>query len=285
MKTKNLVLASLLSIALFVGCNSNESTDSANSAISSEDAVVDSEIDASVDDVSLIVEDQFAVQQSLTTKVVNPVKSILPDCATVTSVLTNDTYTRTIDFGTAGCAMANGNVLKGKIIISFSKSATTAAKTISYSLVGFYHNNKLVEGNKTIVREVKSTNALAEAHPVVTHSVEVKITYPDGKTYTRTGNRIREMIEGYATTDVVTDNVFLVSGSNSTTFPDGSIFSSTIKTPLHIVMGCKNPIPVSGVITIVKKDKEATIDYGNGTCDLVGTLTVNGVTKEIKLRK
>lgn len=287
MKTKFLLFFSLLSITILVGCSSNESTEAGASSktITTDDVVANSEIDASVDDISIIAEDQYSVQQSTTTRTSTTVKSILPLCATITTVLTTDTYTRTVDFGTDGCTLPNGNVVKGKIIISFSKNLLTPSKTISYTLVGFYHNGKLIEGNKTITRELKSTDLLATIHPVTTHSVDVKITFPDGKTYSRTGTRVREMVEGFDTIGNWEDNVFLVWGYNITTFPNGAKYTFTITTPLRIVMSCKMPFPVKGVIEVVKNDAKATLDYGNGDCDKLATVTIDGVAKEIVLRK
>jgi hypothetical protein len=287
MKTKFLLFVSLLSVTLFIGCSSNESTDAATSSktITTDEVIANSEIDATVDDISIIAEDQYSVQQSTTSRTSAPVKSILPVCATITTVLTNDTYTKTIDFGVDGCTLPNGNMVKGKIIISFSKNFLTPSKTISYTLVGFYHNGKLIEGNKTITRELKITTLLATVHPVTTHSVDVKITFPDGKVYSRTGTRVREMVEGFDTIGNWEDNVFSVSGSNITTFPNGSKNIFTITTPLRIAMSCKMPFPVKGVIEVAKNDAKATLDYGNGDCDKLANITINGVTKEIVLRK
>ena len=45
------------------------------------------------------------------------------------------------------------------------------------------------------------------------------------------------------------------------------------------------PFPVSGVVENVKNDSKATLDYGNGDCDKLATITINGVTKEIVLKK
>ena len=45
------------------------------------------------------------------------------------------------------------------------------------------------------------------------------------------------------------------------------------------------PFPVSGIVEIVKNDAKATLDYGNGDCDKLATITINGVSKEIVLRK
>lgn len=287
MKTKFLLFVTLLSLTLFIGCSTNESTDAtaASKTISTDDVVANSEIDATVDDLSIIAEDQFSVQQSLTSKTSGPVISMLPPCATITTVLTNDTFTKTIDFGTDGCALPNGNIVKGKIIISFSKNFLTPSRTISYTLVGFYHNGKLIEGNKTITHELKSTTLLAALHPVTTHSIDVKITFPDGKVYSRIGTRVREMVEGFDTIGNWEDNVFLVWGYNTTTFPNGEKYTFTITTQLRIAMSCKMPFPVKGVITIVKNDAEATLDYGNGDCDDLATITIKGVVKEIHLRK
>lgn len=287
MKTKFLLFVSLLFIAIFIGCSTNESTDvsATSKTITTDDAVANSEIDATVDDISIIAEDQFSVQQNATTRTSGVVKSILPICATVTTVLTGDTYTKTIDFGTDGCTLANGNIVKGKIIISFSKNFTTPSKTISYTLVGFYHNGKLIEGNKTMTHELKTTALLATVHPVTTHSVDVKITFPDGKVYTRIGTRVREMVEGYDTIGNWEDNVFLVWGYNITTFPNGAKYTFTITTPLRIAMSCKIPFPVKGVVEITKNDGKAILDYGNGDCDKLATITINGVTKDIVLRK
>lgn len=287
MKTKILLFVTLFSITLFIGCSTNESVDlpSTSNTILTEDVIVNSEIDASLDDVTIIAEDQFSVQQSLTSKTSSPVISMLPTCATITTVLANDTFTKTIDFGTVGCALPNGNIVKGKIIISFSKNFLTPSKTISYNLQGFYHNGKLIEGNKTITHEIKSTKLLTELHPVTTHSIDMKITFADGKLYSRIGTRVREMIEGFDTFGNWEDNVFVLWGYNITTFPNGEKYTFTITTPLRIAMSCKMPFPVKGVITIVKNDAEATLDYGNGNCDNLATITINGVVKEIVLRK
>ena len=295
MKTKILLFASLLSIAFFMSCD-NETTNTAvdPKTITVDDAVVNSEIDASVDDVTIIVEDQFDVQKSLISKTSanertssGGMKSMLPVCATITFALTNDTWTRTIDFGTQGCILPNGNVVKGKIIISFSKNFTTTSKTILYKLDGFYHNGNKIEGSSTIIHELKDSVLLPNIiHPVTTHRIEIKITSPEGKVFTSVGTRVREMVEGFLTISNWEDNVFKVWGYKTTTFPNGSKYNCIIKeSPLVIKMSCKLPFPVSGVVNIEKNDVKATLDYGKGECDKLATITINGVSKEIELKK
>ncbi|NDP25898.1 MAG: hypothetical protein GZ087_00505 [Flavobacterium sp.] len=289
MKTKILFFATLLAMTLFIGCNSNETVDATatSSTITAEDAIANSEIDAAVDDVSLVAEDQFDMQKSSAAKTSSGMPSMMPSCATITTVLTNDTWTRTIDFGTQGCALPNGNVVKGKIIVSFSKNFTTPIKTISYNLVGFYHNGKLIEGSKTITHELKTSDLLTAIHPVTTHSIDVKITFADGKIYSRIGTRVREMVDGFATMTNWEDNVFKVWGYNITTFPNGSKYTCTIQktVPLVIKMSCKMPFPVSGIVEITKNDGKATLDFGKGDCDDLATISLNGVVKEFHLKK
>jgi hypothetical protein len=286
MKNKFLLFATLLFITFFIGCDNESVNESAaTTAITADETVINTEIDAAVDDVAIIAEDQFDMQNSLVAKTSAPIRSMLPDCASVTKVLTNDTWTRTIDFGTQGCTMPNGNVLKGKIIVSFSKNFSTSLRTISYQLEGFYHNDKLVEGSKTITHQRKTSDLLAVIHPVSTHSIDVKVTFPDGKIYARTGTRVREMVEGFVTISNWEDNVFKVWGNHTTTFPRGIIYVNTIKTPLVFKMSCKMPFPVSGITEMVKNEIKSTLDFGNGDCDKLATMTVNGVSKEIVLKK
>jgi hypothetical protein len=285
MKTKNLFIASFMAIALFASCTSNDTPANSITATSTEQVAIDSKIDASIDDVSNIVEDQFSIKQNMTSKSTETMKSILPACAKVTWTLVDGNFTGTIDFGTEGCALENGNILKGKITITFSSNFTTAEQTITYSFDGFTHNGKKLQGTKTITRSLKSTDLLTAVHPVFTCTVDMTVTFEDGAVYTRTGNRVREMVEGYGTKGNWDDNVFLVTGSGTTTMPNGDKCSSTIKTPLRFVMACKRPFPVSGTVLKVKNNIETLVDFGTGECDNLATATTAGVITTIELKK
>jgi hypothetical protein len=290
MKPKIILTSVLMAFAFFISCSTNESIQE-TAAVTSEDIIADADIDGAFDDVSNVAEDQYGMQQSSTLKTSQTVKSILPACATVTIVLTNDRWTRTIDFGTEGCTLQNGNVVKGKIIVSASRNFAELTKTMTISFVNFYHNKKLIEGTRTITNTVKSTELLTTAHPVFTNSIDMTVTFSDGKKYSRKGTRVREQVEGIDTKFTLEDNVYLVWGYHITTFPNGSKLTATIKTPLRFVMACKLPFPVSGTKTFLKTDKddlnkrEGLIDFGTGECDALATITINGTTREINLKK
>ncbi len=283
MKTKSIILANLFAFILF-SCSSNEPL-SDTTSVSSNDIILTAEVDATLDDITTIAEDQFSEQISITGKSSVLRKSILPDCATITTVLTNSTWTRTIDFGTDGCTLRNGNTVKGKIIISFINDFTALTHTISYTFEGFYHNGKLVEGNKSISRSKKSTELQSEIHPVINHSIDLTITFNDRTIYDIAGTRTKEMTEGFDTPLEWSDNVFMESGNNTITRRNGTVITTEITTPLRFEISCLSPFPVSGTKTITKNDSTATLDFGNGECDTLATLTKNGVTTEIDLRK
>lgn len=285
MKTKILSGIAFVLLSFFISCDSSNDENKTNPVLTTEDVAIESKIDVAIDDVVSIVEDQYAVQQNSPNKSSVALKGFLPTCATITTVLSDGIWTRTIDFGTEGCLLPNGNLVKGKIIISFSSDFTSPIRTISYTFVDFYHNNKLLQGNKTITYELKSTALLIAVHPVMTFTVDMKITFDDGRIYTRTGTKVKETVEGYGTPLIWDDNVFLVTGNSTTTLPDGDIIVKTITTPLRYVMTCNLPFPVSGVVTITKNDSEGVLDFGNGVCDNLATLTINGVTTEIILQK
>ncbi|WP_337968631.1 hypothetical protein [uncultured Flavobacterium sp.] len=286
MKTKVLFIGTLVALSFFISCNSDEKTnDGTTTAISNNEIITTSKIDASIEDVTNIAEDQFNAQQNNTAKPGGPVKNFLPSCATITTVLTNNTWTKTVDFGVEGCTLDNGNVVKGKMVVSFANDFSASTQTISYTFDGFYHNGKKLQGSKSIVRTIKTTNLLATAHPVSTATVDMTITFDDGGVYTRKGSLVKEMVAGYDTWFNWEDNAFLVTGSGSTTFPNGDTFSAEITTPLEFDASCRKPFAVKGVVSITKNGATAVLDYGDGNCDTLAKVTKGGVTEEIDLKK
>jgi hypothetical protein len=274
MKIKNVLLG--LTLSMFIlSCSNDDKTSSTEMS----DAKVSAKIDIVTEDVSQIVEDQFSLQANPGAgKTSENITQDLPPCATVTVTLTPTSWTRTVVF--ENCELPNGNTVDGTIIVSGSLNFDTPSHTISYTFVDFHHNNILVEGNRTIVRSFQSTTTLAQPHPVATMSIDMTLTFPNGNVYTRVGNRVREMIEGFGTPMVWMDNVFSITGSWTTTFPAGTQ-TSTITTPLRVRANC--PFIVRGIVSIVRNNNTGVLDYGNGECDNQATLTVNGTTTTITL--
>ncbi|MEN9337552.1 MAG: hypothetical protein RLZZ500_2539 [Bacteroidota bacterium] len=288
MKTIKWMLGAAV-VAVMVSCSKEDKV--AN--FSAEEATVNAKMDIANNDVTDIVEgeERNTYDNSLSGKTTEPMTQNLPSCATVTRVpafgtaITPGTQvTKTIDFGTTGCPLANGNVVKGRIIITFVFDPGATSHTINYQFDNFYHNAIKYEGNKTFTRTMTVATATSPSHPIVTMNMDMTATFPNGNSYHRVGQRVREIVAGFDTPALLADNVYQVTGSWTTTFPNTSIQTSTITTPLQIKMSCmavNKPLIVSGVISIVRNGNSATLDYGDGTCDNTALFTFNGTTVTI----
>lgn len=288
---KKLILSLALAIAM-VSCSKNEDD---NSTITAEEAQINAKLDIANDDVADIVAQQEMSTYSNTTtgRTTEDDNSILSNCATVTRVpafgtpITPGTLvTKTIDFGTTPCQLDNGNYVSGKIIITFTYQPDATSHTITYTFDNFRHNGILFVGNKTFTRTMTAATPSSPSHPIVTMNMDVTATFPNGNSYTRVGQRIREIIAGFDTPAIWTDNVYRVTGSWTTSFPNTTIQYSTITTPLIVKLSCavvNKPLLVQGVITIVRNGNTATLDYGDGTCDNLAVFTINGNSYNINI--
>lgn len=293
MKTTKILLAVALSLAIF-SCSKKDNNDEVN--FSADEAAVNAKIDVANDDVSDIVEGQFdatSADPASGKSVENAAAPApnLPSCVMMTRVPAVGTpitvgtlVTKTVDFGTAGCPMPNGNILKGKIIISFTFNPNAPSHVINYQFDNFYHNAIKFDGNKTFTRTMTADTATSASHPIVVMTMDMSATFPDGRVFTRVGTRTREIIEGYNTPLVFLDNVYRITGNWTTTRPNATAQTSTITTPLRVRMSCvsaNKPLIVAGVISFERNNQTATLDYGNGDCDNTAVFTFNGVSYTI----
>jgi hypothetical protein len=284
MKTKILFLGLVLSL-LTISCNKDNEE---NSTITADEASMNAKIDIANDDISDIVDGQFVatMDNNVSGKSNEVSATYLPACATSirvpaigTAITPGTLVTKTLDFGTTGCPMPNGNILKGKIIMSFIYSPGAASHTINYQFLNFYHNALKFDGNKSFTRTMSVATAASPSRPIVAMNMDMTVTFPNGNVLQRTGTRTREIIAGFNTPNVFLDNVYQVTGTWTTTFPNTTVQTSTITTPLNVKMSCINvnkPLLVSGVITFVRNNTTATLDYGNGNCDNLAVFTING---------
>ena len=277
MKTNSLLkIVALFAVVLFASC-SKDNNDTA-STFTATDVATNAKIDQISNDVSDIIDDQYAEQNPTGRPNLSIETVLLPPCAIVTTTVTSTTWTKTINFGTTGCAMPNGAILRGIITISGSLNYTLQNYVISYTFVNFYHNDVLVQGNRTVTRSFISTTYQTAIHPVNVMDMNMTFTI-QGNVYTRVGTRTRECVEGYDTRLILTDNVYVVTGTWTTTFPNGIVHSNEISSihPLRIRMNCNYRI-VSGIVNITRPNHTAILDYGTGTCDNIATISIDGGT-------
>jgi hypothetical protein len=276
MKTNSILkLTVLFAVILFASCT-KDNNDLAN-AFTTEDLQTNAKLDQVANDLSDIIDDQYFTENP-TGKSIAPVEiNSLPPCATVTRTFTATSWTRAINFGTTGCAMPNGAILRGIVRVTGSLPYTRTNYVISYSFDGFYYNDFLVQGNRTITRSFGTSTYQTAVHPINVMDMNMTFTNSRG-IFTRVGTRTRECVEGFDSV-IWTDNVYVVTGNWTTTFPNGNIHSNAISntTPIRIRLNCDYRV-VSGIVNITRPNHTAVLNYGTGTCDNEATISIDGGT-------
>ena len=235
----------------------------------------EAEIDKFSDESSAIIEEAYLMEEFPNTKS-NVTDRYLPDCVTITAVIVQNMKTVTLDFGD-GCELRNGNFVSGKIILEYERDPEAATKMITYSFEDFYFNRKNIEGGGSILRERSNENG----NPQSTKTFDITITWPDNTFANKNGMKVREMIEGQDTL-AWGDNVFLITGNWMFTKKDGTKLSAEVVEALRRELACK--FLVSGIIKLTKNENSAVLSYGDGECDDLATVSINGgESREINL--
>ncbi len=278
------VSALLLTTALIFSCSNEETTTEefvVDPNLSELNVSLDAQTDAASDEIIGIVDivyanDELESTNSTGRAAQQPVG--LPDCVTITTVVTSTSKEKTIDFG-EGCELNNGHVLAGIIFMSYDKDMEAATKTISVSFEDFTFNDIAVEGGKSIFRQRSNDNG----NPQSDATVDIVLTWPDGETASRVGTRTIEWIEGFGS-GFWGDNVFEITGNRTTTFRNGNVHAGEITVPLRRELACR--FIVSGTVSLQRNEATGTLDFGDGSCDNDATLTgPDGTVYEINLRR
>lgn len=204
------------------------------------------------------------------------------DATSPCAQVTRDTiaHTMSIDFGT-GCACLDGRTRKGKIMVSYTGNyfETGAVKTITFQ--NYFVNDYEVQGTRTITNNGQDATTHHWSWGIV--ATNMKITKPDGTWVQWSSTRTREMIDGFNTPANWSDDVYQSTGSFTGSNSEGKNFTANITTPLIRRIAC-NWID-TGVITIAVSGETLNhvLDFGNGTCDNLATITTGSVILNITL--
>ena len=277
MKKITLLLSLTLFLAAmtFTACEKNED-DNTNTTLTvkaaEDEALADTywnAIDSDIDFVSDLMEN-------------NGFKSVTDTCPMIIVDHPDSVFfprTITIDYGDNYCETWNGRLKKGKIIIHITNRMHLEGSVRTVTLEGFYINEHHIEGLKTL-----TNNGLNDSgHMNFDVTLEGgTITFPDGATITRTVNHNREWTVGIETPRYWWDNEWLIRGTASGTNRNGNSFNNEITTPVLVKAVCR--FPVSGIIDHNITDVGTVVlDYGNGECDNIATITFGDETWEITL--
>ena len=286
MKTKFLALSMALSFLAFTSCTNEAEPAAAEAAVTTNDVTASQKMDNAIDDVVVLVDNQYEITEGTSAgRLQTGYFSILPTCATVSDLGSTSTVRKiTITFGnpnTPTC-LFRGNLLKGQIILTRTLG-TTFPKIMTVTFNNFYITENKLEGTSTWKREMIGTGT--DLHPKNTFTMNAMTWTSTEGIYTRNGERIREMTAGFITRLSPTDDIFSTYGTFTTTHPNGSIYTSLVEkgTALIHKTACSlqtapMPFPVSGKLKISKDSHYAIIEYGNGECDNLAMLAIDGGT-------
>lgn len=187
----------------------------------------------------------------------------------------------TIDFGTAGFINHRGDTIKGKLTITITGKMYIANSSRTIAFTNFSINNNVVAGTKSVT--YKGLNINKNHYWLI--SADLAFTFSDGKTMTWKSERTRERISNNNTPKIMWDDTYSLKGTASGVNLKGNNYSIVIddNNPLILIGGF--PFFVKGIKTTTVKTKVAIIDFGDGTKDNKATITINGVTKEITLKR
>ena len=185
----------------------------------------------------------------------------------------------TIDFGTTGFVGKRGNTLKGKIIVSISNRMAIAGSTKTITYDNFSINDNVILGTKTV-----TFNGITDLKPSWTIIAKDTIERADGKTVIWNTERTRTRIDDNNTERLYWDDTYSISGSSNGINANGVAYSMVIEPTNPLIAYSNYRHFVKGSVTTTTEKRTALMDYGDGTRDNIATLTINGITKEIKLR-
>jgi hypothetical protein len=198
------------------------------------------------------------------------------NCATITHDSIN--HIVTFDFGT-GCTGNDGKVRSGKVLVNYSGTGYfDAGSSWTVSFDNYFVNSRHIEGTRSVVNNGLNTSGNMTWTIVAQN---MKITRPDGTWRSWNSQRTREMVSGY-NDSTWTNDVYVINGNSSGLNSNGESVSITL-TNIRKDFSCH--YITSGTMEITPSSHPVrTINFGNGTCDDVATVTRGGVSRTIQLR-
>jgi hypothetical protein len=273
----NVLTLGLFLIALITGCQKDDEV-SQISNIELESVETEATADAAMEEVDEIA--YYSLLSASGGRIAEDENSPIR-CAEITHDRENKRIT--IDFGEEGCRDWKGRIRTGIINIDYTDHRLIPGAVHIITFDNFTIDGVAVAGSRTI------TNTAETLDDFLSYSIEVNmsLTWPeDGTTYTRIGTWYRERIR---TPNPINDQI-IVTGGVSGINRRGLEYSVEITKDIVWKRGCllsaRVFVPVEGIkVKTVGDDFVLIIDFGDGTCDNLATVTKNGVEKTIELTR
>lgn len=184
-----------------------------------------------------------------------------------------------INFG-EGCTSPKGITRKGKIMIFYSGFTFDSDSEITISFDGYEVNGLKLEGRRKLIH--RGFNAEGKYFLFETVISAGKVIWPDGSFATIEGEFEKKF---FLPTNSEGIKLKVTGGSGGKTRL-GIPYMSLIEDELLFIQSCTdkgNRIPSSGKVEItLDSSQQFLIDYGNGACDKLASVTHNGKTIPFK---
>ena len=282
---KGILFIAALSTALFFGCEedqTNKFLTEEEEAVIMEDAASDNVIEAMDYEVDYYSSSQETIEginegnkknsQWLRWRYADGVGPAV----TVDPIGTAFPKTITLDYGD-GIELVNGRKISGKIIIDVSDRPLKDGATREITLQNFYVDSVHIEGGAT-----RTFTGTRDTERVFNNVSDLTITFADSTVIYRTSERTRTLVDGFETLFRHSDDVIMIEGFVDYETSNGKTFSKTIINPLTKTGACRF-ITEGTVSFTLNGENFAELDYGDGSCDDVATITKDGETRQITI--
>ncbi len=281
MKIKQLSLGILTLVivcaGIFSSCKKKETEEKDSDTTSAADQALAS---TTVNDMTSI-SDEAGRNNSISSFRTSESNALLSSCATLTFDTLAAAKTITVNFGATNCLGNDGRDRRGEIILSFTGRYRDSSTVITVTPQNYFVNDNQVTGSKTITNQGHN----AAHHLVYSINANIQIIKANNAgTVTWQSTRSREWTAGESTL-TWQDDLYSITGSASGTTANGNTFQSVITSPLirNMAIGCRKNF-TQGVLAHTPGGKATRfIDYGNGACDNLATVTINGTVYNITL--
>ena len=280
MEKRNLwvIPAVVLGFAFFTSsCQTTDPSTTSSEAITAT-ASDEAQVSATNDEV-VNATDQYIQSFGTASKVKSSISEIVPDSVIVT-VDKPDSISFpkviTIDFGTTGITGKRGNLLKGKMIVTISNKMTLIGSTKTIKFVDFSVNGNTLTGSKIITYNGNDSWSI---------SAKDTINRTDGTVVTWSTERTRTRIDDNQTPNIKWDDTFAITGGSTGVNAKGKAYTMTIDANNPLIIGGMFPFFTKGSVIITSETKTVLMDFGDGKKDALATVTVDGKTKTINLKK
>ncbi|MEO7445839.1 MAG: hypothetical protein ABIT96_03605 [Ferruginibacter sp.] len=267
LKPLGILLSSILLLA--TSCKKTDATDNeaeTSFALTANGAITENFIEDASD-----VKDEALTERDLVGNFGPAGPETILGCAVVT-VTPQSGFPKTIliDFGT-GCTGPNGVLRSGKIQVVISDSIRRPGSTAVMSFDNYFVNAHHIEGTITWTN---TTTGIQRAWR--RDVVNLKTTAPGGRFWTYNSVRNITQTEGNGTPRNRLDDIFIISGNGSVTNASGVSRTNRILIELRKKVSCDNID--RGTIRFEGPSNYALLDFGDGTCDNLATISINGGT-------